>query len=336
MKTQVTIYDIARHLNISKSTVSRALTGHPHINSETRRSVLELAEQMDYQRNPLSINLLSNRTYNIGILLPEFTTSFFPQVVAGAQQIAAKAGYNVILSLSNDNYETEVENSRMLLTSKVDGLLVSISNQTHSYDHLKIFSRRSVPVVLLNSFCDEMLVPRVIVNDYDASFLAVEHLIKSGKRRIAYLGGLTSIPIHRKRLNGYKDALGMYNIPRLEELMVSFDLNINHVKEYVKMLIAKEVQIDAIFAASDTIAVEAMKTVKRAGLRIPEDIAIVGFGNNYGSDSTDPGLTTLSPPEREMGRAAMSILIGMMNKDSTQWRAITKSLEAELIVRGSA
>lgn len=336
MKTQVTIYDIARHLNISKSTVSRALTGHPNINSETRKSVLELAEKMDYQRNALSISLIKNKTYTIGVLVPEFSTSFYPQVVAEAQRVAAEAGYNILISLSNDSYETEVTNADMLLSRKVDGLLISLSSQTQNFDHLKKFQRRGIPVVLLNSICNELLMPRVMVNDYDASFTAVEHLIKSGKRRIAHLAGPGTSTVNQRRLSGYLDALKKNDLPVFEELIIPFDLNLNKVKIYMKYLVNLEQPADAIFAVNDPAAIEAIKAIKKMGLRIPEDMAVIGFGNNYGADCTEPALTTLNHPVVEIGKSGMSLLLQMLKEDTSRWRAITKSLDAELVVRGSA
>ncbi|WP_207534396.1 LacI family DNA-binding transcriptional regulator [Desertivirga arenae] len=336
MKTQVTIYDIARHLNISKSTVSRALTGHPNINSETRRSVLDLAEKMDYQRNTLSISLIKNKTYTIGVLVPEFSTSFYPQVVAEVQRVAAEAGYNIVISLSNDCYETEVANAAMLLSRKVDGLLVSLSNQTQNFDHLKKFQRRGIPVVLLNSVCNELLMPRVMVNDYDASFKAVEYLIRSGKQRISHLAGPGTSAVNQRRLSGYLDALKKNGLPVREELIIPYDLKLNKVKIYVRYLLNLPQAADAIFAVNDPSAIEAIKAIKSLGLRVPEDMAVIGFGNNYGAECTEPGLTTLNHPVAEMGRSAINLLLQMVQDDASKWRAITKSLEAQLIVRGSA
>jgi LacI family transcriptional regulator/LacI family repressor for deo operon, udp, cdd, tsx, nupC, and nupG len=178
---QTTIYDIAKELNISKSTVSRALTNHPEVKIETRKAVLELAEKLDYQRNMLSINLISKKSNLIGIIVPEFETSFFPQVVIGAQEMASKFGYNIIVSQSNEKFETEVANSKVMLASQVDGILVSISKETRSYEHLKIFQRKGIPMVLFNRVCDELIVPKVVINDYDAALGAVEHLSPFGR-----------------------------------------------------------------------------------------------------------------------------------------------------------
>ncbi|MXV16815.1 LacI family DNA-binding transcriptional regulator [Hufsiella ginkgonis] len=332
---QITIKDIARELNISKSTVSRALTGHPSVKSETRKAILELAEQLDYQRNMMSISLITNKSYTIGIVVPEFITSFFPQVVVGAQEEAAKAGYNVLVSQSNDDYATEVANTKVMLANRVDGIMVSISKETRNFDHLKIFQRKGIPIVFFNRVCDEMAVPKVVIDDYDAAYHAVEHLVLSGRKRIAHLAGPEVLAISRKRLNGYIDALKKHQIPVSDDLVIPYDLNLSKVKIYIKHLMGLENPPDALFAVNDPTAIESMRVIKELGLRIPEDIAIVGFGNNYGSDFIEPGLTTVNQPVKEIGKTAMTLLLGLIDKDTAQWRAVTKTLDTELIIRGS-
>ncbi|MGX5687737.1 LacI family DNA-binding transcriptional regulator [Arcticibacter tournemirensis] len=332
---QTTIVDIARQLKISKSTVSRALTGHPNVKAETRVLVQDLAEKLDYQRNILSISLITNKTKTIGIIVPEFMTSYFPQVVVGAQEEAAKAGYNVIVSQCNETYETEVANSKVMLASRVDGILVSLSKETRNFDHWKIFQRKGIPIVFFNRVCDEMMVPKVVVNDYDAAYKAVEHLIHTGKKRIAHLAGPNCLSISRKRLEGYLDALRNNNYPIDEELIISYDLTLSKVRIYIKHLLELESPPDGLFAINDPTAIEAIQVIKNLGRRIPEDIAVVGFSNNYASSFIEPSLTTVSQPVKEMGRTAMQLLFGLMDKEVSQWKPIIKILEAELIIRNS-
>lgn len=333
---QTTILDMARMLGISKSTVSRALTGHPRVSPETRKAVLALAEELDYQPNMMAINLVSNRSFTMGIIVPEFVTSFFPQVVVGAQEEAAKAGYTVLVSPSNEDYLTEVINTKVMLANRVDGIMVSLSKETKNYDHLKIFQRKGIPIVFYNRVCNEMIAPKVIIDDYDASYRAVEHLIKNGRKRIAHLAGPEGLPISLKRLNGYKDALTKHKLPVREELIISYDLTLAKVAIYIKHFMGLPEPPDALFAINDPTAIEAMKVICSLGLRIPEDIAIVGFGNNYGSDFITPGLTTVNVPVREIGQTAMNLLLSMVSKDPSQWKAVTKVLSTELIVRASS
>lgn len=333
---QTTIYDIARELNISKSTVSRALTNHPEVKAETRKAVLELAEKLDYQRNMLSINLISRKSNLIGIIVPEFNTSFFPQVVIGAQEMASKFGYNIIVSQSNEKFETEVENTKVMLSSQVDGILVSITKETRSFEHLKVFQRKGIPIVLFNRVCDEMIVPKVVINDYEAAFGAVEHLIQTGKRRIAHLAGPDSLITSRKRLKGYLDALKKYKIPMDESLIIPYDLTLGKVKIYVRHLMELKHRPDGLFVVNDPAAIEAIQTIKKMGIRIPEEIGIVGFSNDYGSELIEPSLSTVAQPQRLMGSTAMQLLLDLMDKEVSQWKAVTKTLDSKLIVRNSS
>jgi len=333
---QTTIYDIAKELNISKSTVSRALTNHPEVKSETRKAVLELAEKLDYQRNMLSINLISRKSNLIGIIVPEFDTSFFPQVVIGAQEMASKYGYNVIVSQSNEKFETELANTKVMLSSQVDGILVSISKETRSYEHLKIFQRKGIPMVLFNRVCDELIVPKVVINDYDAALGAVEHLIQTGKRRIAHLAGPDSLITSRKRLKGYLDALKSHKIPIDESLIIPYDLTLGKVKIYIRHLMELQNPPDGLFIANDPAAIEAIRTIKKMGIKIPQQIGIVGFSNDYGSDLIEPGLTTVDQPKKLIGSTAMQLLLDLMDKEVSQWKAVTKTLDSKLIVRNSS
>jgi LacI family transcriptional regulator/LacI family repressor for deo operon, udp, cdd, tsx, nupC, and nupG len=332
---QVTIIDIAKELNLSKSTVSRALTGHKSVKPETRQAVLELAEKLDYQRNMLAISLITKKTNTIGIIVPEFKSSYFPTAIIGAQEVASKAGYTTVICQSDESYETEVANTRVMLANQVDGILVSITRETRNYDHLKIFERKGIPIVFFNRVCDEMDVPKVIVDDYDGSFRAVSYLIESGRKRIAHLAGPTSLKISEKRLNGYKAALRKHNVALDEDLMISYDLNIDKVKIYVNHLLNLENRPDAIFAVNDPTAIEAIQVIRKRGLRVPEDIAVVGFSNDFVSGLIDPPLTTVSQPVQDIGRTAAQLLIDQINREVSDWKSIIKVLKTELVVRKS-
>jgi len=334
-KHQTTILDIAKELNISKSTVSRALTGHPNINSKTKAMVIELAEKLDYQRNMLAISLITNKSNTIGIMVPEFTSSYFSQVIIAAQQEAAKDGYNVIISQANESYETEVANAKVMLANQVDGLIVSLTKETLNYEHLKIFQRKGIPIVFFNRVCDEMIVPKVIVDDYEGAFKAVEHLIKTGRKRIAHLAGPSSLSISKKRLNGYLDALAKHNLPIDEELIISFDLSLSKVKIYIKHLLSLPSPPDAIFAINDPTAIEVIQIIKQQGLKIPQDIAVIGFSNDYASALIEPSLSTMAQPVEEIGKTAVRMLIEQINRDVKDWKAGTTVLKTELIIRNS-
>ncbi|MBS0030390.1 LacI family DNA-binding transcriptional regulator [Chitinophaga sp. 22321] len=333
---QITIIDIAKALNLSKSTVSRALTGHPSVNAATRQAVLELAEKLDYQRNMLAISLVTRKTNTIGIIVPEFTSSYFPNITIGAQEVASKAGYNTVICQSNETYETEVANTKVMLANQVDGVLVSITKETKNFDHLKIFQRKGIPIVFFNRVCDEMDVPKVIVDDYDGAFRAVNHLVERGRKRIAHLSGPPSLKISEKRLNGYKAALRKNNIELDEELVIPYDLNLDKVHIYVNHLLNLPHPPDAIFAINDPTAIEIIQVVKKRGLQVPEDIAVVGFSNDFAAGLIHPSLTTVSQPVKEIGGTAAQLLIDQMSRDVSDWKSIIRVLKTELIVRNSS
>jgi len=335
-KHQITIVDIAKELGISKSTVSRALTGHSSVHESTREKVLNLAKQLDYQRNMFSIGLIKRSSQTLGIIVPEFSRSFFPQVIIGAQQRASEAGYNLIISQSNESYETEVANSRVMLKHQVDGLLVSITRETNNFEHLKIFQRKGIPIVFFNRVCDEMIVPKVIVEDYEGAFEAVEHLILSGRKRIAHLSGPAALSICKHRKEGYLDALKKHHIPIDEDLIVNYDLSIPTVKIYINYFLNLENRPDAIFAINDPTAIEAIRIIKEHGLSIPKDIAIIGFSDDFVSSMIEPSLTTVEQPIHEMGRTATQLLLDQIGRNVADWKAQTVQLKTKLIIRNSS
>lgn len=333
---QTTIIDIAKALNISKSTVSRALTNHPNIKNETKKAVLELAGEMDYQRNMLSVSLVNKKTNTIGIIVPEFVNSYFSRVIIGAQEAAAVAGYNVIICQSNENYNQEISNVNIMLSSQVDGVLVSLTKETRNFDHLKRFAKKGIPIVFFNRVCDEMIVPKVIVDDFDGAYKITEHLIETGKKRIAHLAGPDNLIISRKRKEGYLAALKKHNIPVDQELIIPYDLLLEKVNIFVNHLINLPNPPDAIFAINDPTAIEVIQFLKSKKIRIPEDIAIAGFSNDNYSALIEPSLTTMSQPVHEIGKVAAELLIDQINRDVEDWKAVTRMLKTEIIIRASS
>ncbi|SFO76073.1 transcriptional regulator, LacI family [Chitinophaga sp. YR627] len=335
----ITIIDIARQLNISKSTVSRALTGHPNVKEHTRKAVMELAASMEYQRNSLALGFSKHNTNTIGIMVPEFMSTYFPSVIVGVQDVMQAAGYNVVICQQNESYESEVSNMKLLLSYRVDGIIVSHTKETRNFDHFTLAQRRGVPLVFFNRVPEDMNVPNVIVNDYEAAFQAVEHLILIGRKRIAHLAGPESLVNTRLRRQGYLDALKKHGIAHNPDLMLSYDLTTEKVKIYMKHFLELDTPPDALFAINDPTAIAAMEVVKAKGLRIPEDIAIVGFSNDFSAGLVHPGLTTVAQPTSEIGRTAAEMLLQEMRakvkNDYTIKKAPTVQLSTRLIVRES-
>jgi LacI family transcriptional regulator/LacI family repressor for deo operon, udp, cdd, tsx, nupC, and nupG len=332
---QTTIIDIAKALGISKSTVSRALTGHANVNEKTRQRILDMAAQVDYQRNQLAISLLTSRTGTVGIMVPEFISFFFPKVIIGAQDELAKSGYNVVICHSNESYETEVSNAKALLASRVDGLIVSHTKETRNFDHFKVFQRKGIPVVFFNRICEEMNVSNVTVDDYNGAFRAVEHLIQTGRRRIAHLSGPDTLANSRNRLNGYRDALRQYDLPVDPELIIAYDLNLDKANIYVNHLLNLPNPPDALFAMNDPTALEALNVARRRGIAVPDELAIVGFSDDPMSALIEPGLTTVAQPVNDIGQQAARVLIKELQSKDADFQPEHIVLPTNLIIRGS-
>lgn len=331
---QVTIIDLANELGISKSTVSRALRGHSDIHEGTRQMVLDLAKQLEYEPNPLAHGLLKNRTNTIGIIVPEFRHYFFPAFIIGAQSVLSKAGYNVMICQSDECYETEVANVKALMSSRVDGFLVSVTSQTNNFDHFKTVMRKEIPMVFFNRICPELETPQVVVDDYHGAFMAVEHLIEQGYKRIAHLAGPSSLQLSKNRKQGYLDAIQKHNLTIDNELIIEFDLTEEKARIYANHLLSLPNPPDAIFAINDPTAIEVMILAKSKGIKIPEELGVVGFSNDPVSTIIEPQLTTISQPIGEMGKLSASILIKALEEKII--RNERHQLLTELIVRGSS
>lgn len=334
-KHMTTIVDIAKALNISKSTVSRALHEHIDINPQTRTAVQEMARRLDYQPNLLAKSLVKSKSNTIGIIVPEFLTYFFPTIIMGAQQVAAQAGYNVIICQSQESYQTEVANANVLLANRVDGVLISMTKETRKFDHFKAFEKHGIPVVFFNRVCDEMHTSKVLVNDYEGALKATEHLIKNGYRNIAHIAGPPALLITRNRLSGYRDALEKYKLPFQKELIVHCDLSKKDAIRSAKQLLSMKNRPDAVFCVNDPVAIQLMLVAKKLKITIPSELGIVGFSNEPSGEVIDPALTTVEQPVADIGRSAADILLKAI-RQAEDYVPEMKSLQTTLIVRASS
>lgn len=333
---QTTIVDIARELGVSNSTVSRALHGHTDISPATRKAILEKAQELDYQPNQLAHSLVKSRTETIGMIVPEFMTQFFPNIIVGAQKVLTQAGYYLMIMQSDESYEIEVGNTKALLANRVDGLLTSMSHETNNYDHFRAFENRNIPVVYFNRVSDELGKYKVVVNDYQGAYDAVEHLIRNGYRRIAHLGGPTNLLISQERLRGYRDALQRNGLEILPELIIHGDLRAQKARIYAGYFLDLPQPPDAIFAVNDPSAIQIIMLAQAKGLRIPEDLGVVGFSDDSIAAYIGTGLTTVKQPTTQIGEAAARMILRLIQGEEEVPPPETIVLEAELIVRGSS
>jgi LacI family transcriptional regulator len=330
-----TITDIAKKLGISPSTVSRALSDHPDISSKTKKQVRKIAKELNYTPNPIAQSLKNNRTSTIGIIVPEIKHDFFSSAISGIEEVAYQSGYTIILCQSNESFEREVVNTNMLMHHRVAGVIVSISQNTKHGDHFRDLIERGIPLVFFDRVCEDVKASKVVIDDAKSAYNAVSYLIKKGYKRIAHFAGPIGLEICKKRLNGYKEALKNAKL-RFEEGLIQYGgLHEQDGYNSMEFLLKKKLIPDAIFAVNDPVAIGAFQRIKESHLKIPKDIAIIGFSNNKITTLVDPPLTTVNQPSFEMGKKAAEILIGQIENKNKSLEPKTIVLKAELIIRGS-
>jgi LacI family transcriptional regulator/LacI family repressor for deo operon, udp, cdd, tsx, nupC, and nupG len=331
--SSVTIKDIAKLLGISKSTVSRALTEHSDINAETRERVLAMAKKLDYQPNAIALNLKQQRTNTIGIIIPETVNRFFSKAVGGIQKVANLAGYNVVICQSYESYVTEKNIIKSLIASHVDGLLISVSHETDKTDHFDSLLQKNIPVVFFDRICETVNASQVFTDNYEISFEATEHLITQGCQRIAIVAGPQHLFNSRKRLEGYLGALKKNGMPIRENYIMHSDFRNENIETYTRYLINLNPRPDAVIAINDMAAIEMMHVIKKNGLKIPEDIAVLGFNNEHVSKFIEPSLSTIDLPAYDMGSAAAELLLHQIKYGNSEPQR--KLIKSRLIVRES-
>jgi len=331
----ITIKDIAKKLNLSVSTISRAFNNKYDIKKETRELILKTAKEMGYRPNPMAKKLVQKRSYNIGIVVPEFINAFFPEVIIGAQEIFFKKGYQVLIMQSNENYENELKNVQALENNMVDGILLSISSQTTNTDYYKDLINSGFPIVLFNRVDNSIESSRVVFNNYKWALFATEHLIDQNYKRIICLKGINSLILSHERVKGFKGAFLKRKIEIDKNQIVEAGINFEDGERAAKKMIDDNNIPDAIFACNDLCAMGAMKIFKKNGYRIPQDIAFVGFTETKFAELIDPPLTSVSQPTFEMGRKAAELLI-LQIENKGSFTPQTVLLNGQLNIRESS
>ncbi|PLX12382.1 MAG: LacI family transcriptional regulator [Marinilabiliales bacterium] len=331
---QVTIKDIAKILHISPSTVSRALKDHPDINPQTKKNVQELAKKLNYKPNQVALNLLQKESKIIGVIVPEFIHYFFSTVISGIEKIANESGYHIIIAQSNESYHKEVENIQALLSSNIDGFIITMAKTTLNFDHFKNVEEIGVPMVFVDRSCEEVNADEVLVDDFDGAYKATKHLIENGCKNIIHLAGPQNLEIGVKRKEGFLAALNESGID-VKDFSVQICDSHDHALRLMPELFSRHNNIDGIFAVNDLTAVGAMKAVKMINKKVPEDIAISGFTNSFISNITDPELTTIDQKGFEMGQHAARMLLKRIKSDEN-YGPVTTILNTELVVRKSS
>lgn len=334
--SEVTIHDIAEILGINSSTVSRALNNSPRVAQKTKDKILEKATELGYQRNHLASNLRKSKTFTLGVIVPRISRHFFASAIAGIEETAFKTGYNVIICQSLESLERERNIINTLLANRVDGVLISISMQTKNEDHLKGLKQRNIPYIFFDRHCNIANNSKVVIDDFEAAFRATEHLIQQKSTVIAHFSGPQNLEIYKNRFKGYKAALEKFKIPFNKELVITSSLMEQDGEENVKKMLTLPYKVNGLFCANDVVAIGAIQFLKKMQIKIPEDIAIVGFSNETISSVIEPALTTINQSGLEIGTAATKLLINKISNDSKKNIDETIIVKTNLIERKSS
>ncbi len=334
-KKEITIHDLARELNISASTVSRALNNNPKISPKTRKKIQDLATKLGYRPNTVASNLRTQKTYTIGIIVPLINRHFFSSVISGIEDYASEAGYNVVIAQSRDTFLKEEAISQSFYNSRVDGVIISIAMETNKTDHLEVFTNKNIPLVFFDRAVENINAHKITVDDYACGYNATKHLIEQGYKNIGHIGGPINLHTYKNRLLGFKDALTDSGLEVHENLIIHNRLTKEDGRKAFSQLLQENPQPDAFFCGNDTSALSAIIFCKEKGIKVPEEIGIVGFSNEPFSELVTPPITTIKQPGIEMGQTACKLLIEQIeNKGEGEFNNLV--LPAELIVRESS
>jgi LacI family transcriptional regulator len=334
----VTIKDIAKALGLSTSTVSRALRDSYEISPETKKLVIEYAEKINYHPNPIALSLKERRSRSIGIIVCEIANSFFSQAINGIESIAYNNGYNVIISQSRESFDREMLNLQYLTSRSVDGLIISVSTETKDFSFFKELNQKGLPIVFFDRIVDEIETHKVAADNFKGAYDATVHLIKNGYRRIAAVSNPEVLSITRERLAGYKAALADHDI-EINESLIKFcqhgGMIFSEVEDVMNELFTSKQNPEAIFASADKLTTGCFRILKTKGLIVPGDVGLIGFSNTDLTELLDPPLSVIKQPAFEMGEAATSFLLQLIESKRPITEFETKIFPTELLIRGS-
>lgn len=335
----ITIKDIAKALGLSTSTVSRALRDSYEISSETKKVVIEYAEKLNYRPNPIALSLKERKSHSIGVIVCEIANSFFSQAIDGIESIAYNKGYNVIISQSKESYEREVSDLQYLASRSIDGLIISVATETKDFTHLKELHDRGLPIVFFDRVVEEIATHKVTIDNQKAASDVINHLVAQGYKRIAHIANSPQLSITKARIEGYTNALRDNHITP-EDSLIKFCSHGGLIYEEMEIvldeLMNKKNKPDAIFASADKITTGCLRYFKERKIKVPRDIALVGFSNSELTELLSPPLSIVKQPAFEMGQIAIQLLLQLIESKHPVNQFETKILEPQLIKRESS
>ncbi|MES2240363.1 MAG: LacI family DNA-binding transcriptional regulator [Bacteroidota bacterium] len=335
----ITLKEIANKLGISITTVSKALKNYPDVSKKTKKAVIELAHNLHYTPNSFAVNLRTKESKTIGLIIPEVVHHFFSNVINAIIDEAEKNGYLVIILQSNESIELERKQVELLINKRVDGILISLSNESNNDKHIQEIINRNIPFVMFDKISKLSKCSKVIIDDQKAAFDAVQHLIDNGCRKIAHIRGPLNPQNSIDRFIGYKKALEKNNITFDSKLVYSCEhVTFQEGYDFAKQIIDEHSDIDGIFTITDLVAVGVLSYLNDHGIKIPEKVAVIGFSNWFMSQVVTPKLSTVDQPSHEMGLKAFNLLLEEINyhKEDKKIEPKTIVLETSIIARESS
>ena len=335
-KKKTTIKDIASVLNISAAAVSKALHNDSRISEKTKIAVRQVAENLQYQPNHLASALRSGKSHLVGVIVPRTNSNFFSSVIQNIEEVLNKKGYSIIITQSNESYQKECDSIDTLLYTQVDGIIASMANETVDLSAYAKIKSKGIPLILFDRGENDLNVDYIGIDDYNSSHLIVEHLVENDCKRIAHIGGYKRTRIFNNRIRGYIDALKKHHLPLDDELLTESGLTIEDGREKMLELLSLDTQPDAVYVAGDYAALGALQVLKEKNIRIPEDIALVGFGNEPFTDMVTPRISSVHQHSAEIGKQAANTFLKYVGQETIDQQLNKIILNAELIVRDSS
>jgi DNA-binding LacI/PurR family transcriptional regulator len=335
MQKRITIKDIAKELNVHHSTVSRALRNDPRVNVITRNLVLECAHKYEYQTNMNAVQLRGTTNNTIALIVPNINHTFFSDIVSQLTNIAYRKGYILSVFQSNEDYKHEVGIVSTIIKQNYAGVIASISKNTIDSHHFRLLKTFGIPLVFFDRVCNDIVTPKVLVNNYDITFEATEYLIKKGYKKIANLTGPVHINVFNDRQNGYVDALTKHKILYHNKMVIADEFTVELGKKCLLDLMSQTEQPDAIISSSILLTMGIAVQAREMSKRIPEDLALIGFGNHLSSLIMQPQLTSIFQSENEIATLSFDLLEKMITKEFANDQDCTKVVSAEIVYRES-
>jgi LacI family transcriptional regulator len=333
--TKVNLKELAQELNVSISTVSKALRGSHEIGNDTKKKVIELAQKMGYNPSPYAGFLRNHKSKTIAVIAPELTNNFFIQAISGAESVAQEKDYHLLIYITHDDFAKEESIIKHLQNGRVDGVIMSLTANTKSYNHLNELIQTGVPIVFFDRICHEIETAKIITDDFASGFNATEHLIQAGCRSIAYLSISENLSIDNKRKQGYFEALNKYDIKIDNSKIINCNGDENGNYKKLKQLLQGKEKPDGLFASVEKLALTSYYVCNDLKIKIPEQVKIISFSNLRTAPLLNPSLTTITQPAFEMGKQAATILFKNLDKKRTLILNENIVIKSELTKRDS-